>query len=78
MESFHEYMNEYRNSWRREPLIRPIRDRDTSWNCGTYFQNKYPDYVVSGSIYYGYMDRPIFPSSQIIETAQFEMRRFYS
>jgi hypothetical protein len=26
----------------------------------THFQNKYPDYVVSGSIYYGYMDMTYF------------------
>ena len=26
----------------------------------TYFKNKYPDYVVSGSIYYGYMDMTYF------------------
>jgi len=26
----------------------------------TYFKNKYPDYFVSGSIYYGYMDMTYF------------------
>jgi hypothetical protein len=32
----------------------------------THFKNKYPDYSVSGSIYYGYMDMtyfPLFPKS---------------
>jgi hypothetical protein len=32
----------------------------------THFSNKYPDYFVSGSIYYGYMDMtyfPLFPKS---------------
>jgi hypothetical protein len=33
---------------------------DYIMNLRTYFQKKYPDYNVSGSIYYGYMDMTYF------------------
>lgn len=29
-------------------------------NLRTYFKNKYPDYFVSGNIYFGYMDMTYF------------------
>jgi len=61
MESFHEYIAEYRKQLEKgnikkayEGLIRYIMD------LRMYFKNKYPDYFVSGSIYHGYMDMTYF------------------
>ena len=61
MESFHEYMNEYRIQLEKgaiqaayKGLMRYFQD------LRLYFKKKYPDYFVSGSIYYGYMDMTYF------------------
>jgi hypothetical protein len=58
---FHEYMDEYREAIQNghirdayKGLMKFIMD------LRTYFKNKYPDYFVSGSIYYGYMDMTYF------------------
>ena len=67
MESFHEYMNEYKKQLGKgyiqvayKGLMEYIMD------LRLHFKNKYPDYSVPGSIYYGYMDMtyfPLFPKS---------------
>ena len=61
MESFHEYINEYRKQLGKgyikeayKGLMKFIMD------LRLHFKNKYPDYFVSGSIYYGYMDMTYF------------------
>ena len=61
IESFQKYMNEFRKQLEKgtikeayKGLMKYIMD------LKTYFKNKYPDYFVSGSIYYGYMDMTYF------------------
>ena len=61
MKPFHEYMNEYRKHMKKgsiqvayKGLIEYIMD------LRLHFKNRYPDYFVSGSIYYGYMDMTYF------------------
>jgi len=61
MESFHEYIAEYRKQLKKgdikevyKGLIKYIMD------LRVHFKNRYPDYFVSGSIYYGYMDMTYF------------------
>ena len=67
MGSFPESMNEYRKQLKRGyiqeaylGLMEYMRD------LRSHFKNEYPEYSVSGSIYYGYMDMtyfPLFPES---------------
>jgi len=61
MEPLHEYINEYKKQLRKgyikeayKGLMKFIMD------LRLHFKNKYPDYFVSGSIYYGYMDMTYF------------------
>jgi len=61
MGSFAESMNEYKRQLKRgyiqdayQGLMEYFRD------LRLQFMNKYPDYSVSGSIYYGYMDMTYF------------------
>ena len=61
MGSFQKDINEYRKQLEKgavqaayKGLIQYIMD------LRTYLKNKYPDYFVSGSIYYGYMDMTYF------------------
>ncbi len=58
---FHEYMNEYRKQMEigyiqeaYKGLMKYIME------LKSYFNNKYPNYSVSGGIYYGYMDMTYF------------------
>jgi hypothetical protein len=61
MTSFHEYMDEYRKQMRKGDIKEAYKGlMDYIMDLRTYFQNKYPDYFVSGSIYYGYMDMTYF------------------
>jgi len=61
MKSFHEYMDEYRKQMRKGDIAEAYKGlMDYIMNLRTHFQNKYPDYFVSGSIYYGYMDMTYF------------------
>ena len=59
--SFHEYIDEYKKQLKKgtikaayKGLIKYIM------NLRLHFKNKYPDYFVSSSIYYGYMDMAYF------------------
>jgi hypothetical protein len=61
METFHKYIAEYRKQLKKgdikeayKGLMKYIMD------LRVHFKNKYPDYFVSGSIYYGYMDMTYF------------------
>ncbi len=61
MSSFQENMKEYRKQLEKGAIQRAyqgLMDYIMGWR--SYFQNKYPDYSVSGSIYFGYMDMTYF------------------
>ena len=61
MESFHEYMNEYRKQLEKGAIQKAYKGlMEYIMDLRTHFKNKYPDYFVSGSIYYGYMDMTYF------------------
>jgi len=61
MEPFHEYMNEYRKQLEKGAIKKAYKGlMEYIMDLRTHFKNKYPDYFVSGSIYYGYMDMTYF------------------
>jgi hypothetical protein len=61
MGSFHEYMSEYKKQLEQGVIQKAYKGlMEYIMDLRTYFQNKYPDYFVSGSIYYGYMDMTYF------------------
>lgn len=61
MESFSEHMHEYRKQLQKGAIQKAYRGlMEYIMNLRTHFQNKYPDYFVSGSIYYGYMEMTYF------------------
>ncbi len=61
MESFQECVNEYKKQL-ETGVVKKAYQRLMKYilELKTYFKNKYPDYSVSGSIYYGYMDMTYF------------------
>ena len=61
MESFHEHMTEYKKQLRKGAIQEAYRGlMDYIKDLRLHFKSKYPDYIVSGSIYYGYMDMTYF------------------
>ena len=61
MGSFHESMKEYRKQLEKGAIQAAYKGlMEYIMDLRTHFKNKYPDYVVSGSIYYGYMDMTYF------------------
>ena len=61
MESFHEYIIEYRKQLEKGAVQKAYKGlMEYIMGLRTHFKNKYPDYSVSGSIYYGYMDMTYF------------------
>jgi len=61
MESFHEYINEYRKQLEKGAIKEAYKGlMEYIMGLRTHFKNKYPGYFVSGSIYYGYMDMTYF------------------
>ncbi|OHB62129.1 MAG: hypothetical protein A2167_02405 [Planctomycetes bacterium RBG_13_46_10] len=61
MESFHEYIIEYREQLEKGAIKKAYRGlMEYIMDLRTHLKNKYPDYFVSGSIYYGYMDMTYF------------------
>ncbi len=61
MESFHEYIDEYRKQLEKGSIIKAYRGlMGYIMDLRTHFKNKYPDYFVSGSIYFGFMDMSYF------------------
>ena len=61
METFNEYMNDYRKQLEKGAIQKAYKGlMEYVMELRTYFKNKYPDYFVSGSIYYGYMDMTYF------------------
>jgi hypothetical protein len=61
MESFQEYMNEYRKQLEKGYIQKAYKGlMEYIMDLRTHLNKKYPDYFVSGSIYYGYMDMTYF------------------
>ena len=61
MESSHEYMNEYKKQLNKGYIQEAYRGlMDYFGDLRSYLKNKYPEYSVSGNIYYGYMDMTYF------------------
>jgi len=57
-------MNEYRGQLRKGTVQQAYRGlMDYIMGLRSYFENKYPDFSVSGSIYFGYMDVTYFAFS---------------
>jgi hypothetical protein len=61
MESFPEHMAEYRRQLQKGAIQKAYRGlMEYMMDLRIHFKDRYPDYVVSGSIYYGYMDMTYF------------------
>jgi hypothetical protein len=61
MESFHESMDEYKKQLEKGAIQAAYKGlMDYILGLKTHLKNKYPDFFVSGSIYYGYMDMTYF------------------
>jgi len=61
MGSFHEYVEEYRKQLGVGAIQQAYKGlMEYIMDLRTYLKYKYPDYFVSGSIYYGYMDMTYF------------------
>ena len=61
MESLQDYMNEYRKQLDKGVIKEAYKGlMEYIMELRSFFKNKYPDYFVSGSIYYGYMDMTYF------------------
>ena len=61
MESFHEYMGEYGKQLEKGAVQKAYRGlMDYIMALRTRFKTGYPEYSVSGNIYYGYMDMTYF------------------
>ena len=61
MESFHESMTEYRKQLAKGAIQVAYRGlMDHFHALRRHFKTKYPNHIVSGSVYYGYMDMTYF------------------
>ena len=61
MESFQEYMIEYKKQMAKGAIPKAYKGlMEYMMSLRTYFLSKYPDYNISGNIYYGYMDMTYF------------------
>lgn len=61
MEPFHEFVREYRKQLKKGAIQKAYRGlMEYIMALKTHFKNKYPAYLVSGSVYYGYMDMTYF------------------
>ncbi len=61
MTSFQESMSEYRKQLEKGTIQRAYQGlMDYIMDLRSHFANKYPDYSVSGSIYFGYLDMTYF------------------
>ena len=64
MSTFHEYLGEYRKQLEQGSIQKAYKGLlEYIMDLRTHFQKKYPDYFVSGSLYYGYMDMTYFSFS---------------
>ena len=61
MGSFQEYMDDYRKQMEKGEIQAAYKGlMEYIMGLRTHLKTKYPDYSVSGSIYYGYMDMTYF------------------
>ncbi len=61
MDTFQDYMDEYKQQLGKGTIQKAYRGlMEYILSLKTYLQKKYPDFFVSGSIYYGYMDMTYF------------------
>ena len=61
MDDFYEYIDEYKQQLKKGHIQKAYRGlMEYILGLKTYLNKKYPDYFVSGSIYYGYMDMTYF------------------
>lgn len=61
MEALHEYLQEYRKQLEQGAIQKAYKGlMDYIMALRTHFKTAYPEYVVSGNIYYGYMDMTYF------------------
>jgi hypothetical protein len=61
MSSFQDNMNEYRKQLEKGAIQKAYQGlMDYIMGLRSYFENKYPEYYVSGSVYFGYMDMTYF------------------
>ncbi len=61
MSSFQESMNEYKKQMEKGVINKAYKGlMEYMLGLRTYLKARYPDYFVSGSIYYGYMDMTYF------------------
>lgn len=61
MVSFNDSMVEYRNQLKKGTIQKAYRGlMEYFGSLRSHFKNKYPNYAVSGSIYFGYMDMTYF------------------
>ncbi len=61
MESFHEYMNEYKKQMQKGAIIKAYGGlMQYIMNLRTYLNKKYPGYNVPSNVYFGYMDMTYF------------------
>jgi len=61
MKTLQEYMSEYKNQLKKGAIQKAYQGlMEYMMSLKNHFKNKYPDYSVSGSIYYGYMDMTYF------------------
>jgi len=64
MRLLQEYMEEYKKQLEKGGIQKAYRGlMEYLMGLRTYFAKRYPDFVVSGSIYYGYMDMTYFSFS---------------
>lgn len=61
MQSFQDNINEYRTQLEKGAIQKAYKGlMEYIMELRTHFKNNYPDYFVSGAIYYGYMDMTYF------------------
>ena len=61
MSSFQDNMNEYRKQLEKGAIQKAYQGlMNFIMGLRSYFENKYPDHYVSGSVYFGYMDMTYF------------------
>ena len=61
MDSFHDNMNEYRKQLQKGAIITAYQGLMAYFRDLRYhFKNKFPDFTVSGNVYYGFMDMTYF------------------
>ncbi len=62
MDLFQDYVNEYKKQLKKRVIQKAYKGlMDYILGLRMHFKNKYPEYSLSGGIYYGYMDMTYFP-----------------